>query len=221
MTTATKTAFTTPRPMRITLSSLLIITALLGTSSLSAQTSDEREARAAGFSSQSVYLKAKLSCLRLWQDNAAATNTNEKVKACNGDRQCVRAAYGERPARLMALRQSSEWTSQRCDAAISEIVNMEASVNGTAGISSPTGGRFVVIAAAQSCKYIVLEQGASYYLAEPMLCFKPKRGDFGEGNLGGYGSVSLSIGSLSCNMMMQGAAISKTAALEKFVEKCE
>jgi hypothetical protein len=207
--------------MRITLSTLFIITAYLSASALRAQVIDESEARVAGFPSQSVYLKTKSSCLRLWQDNARAVNTAAKVKACNGERQCVRAAFGERPARLMALRQSSEWTSQRCDAAIPEIVNMEATLNGTAGISSPTGGRFAVVASAQSCKYIVLEQGASYYLAEPMLCFKPKRGDFGEGNLEGYGSVSLSVGGLSCNMTMQGTVASKAAALEKFVDKCE
>ena len=81
--------------------------------------------------------------------------------------------------------------------------------------------QFEVVAAIQGCKYFVVEQGTNYSLVEDWLCFRPRRGDTGYGNVNTYGFKDVTLDGSRCSIYVDDWLLSKSRALEKMAEKCQ
>ena len=84
-----------------------------------------------------------------------------------------------------------------------------------------SGPLFKVVHVISGCKYFLVEQGANYSLVEPWLCFKPRKGAAGYGDVSSYGIKEVELNGIRCSLYVTDWLLSKSRALEKLIEKCE
>jgi hypothetical protein len=108
---------------------------------------------------------------------------------------------------------SPEWLSNRCD----KVMEIE-TASGDAGAQQ--GKPFEVVAAIGGCKYFVVEQAASYSLVEDWLCFRPRRGDIGYGDVSSYGIQEVTLGGSRCSVYVDDWLLGRSRALDKLANKC-
>lgn len=95
-------------------------------------------------------------------------------------------------------------------------------------MSSKKGGageqeenQFEVVAAIRGCNNFVVEQGASYSLVEDWLCFRPRRGDTGYGDVSSYGIKEVTLDGSRCSVYVDDLLFGRNRALAKLADKCK
>lgn len=160
----------------------------------------------AGFGNSAQYQAARNICLSLMTQH---DTTRPLMRCAMGDTSCLSRASDEISAISRRLISHPEWKRQQCDL----VVQIERA-------ASPEKKTFEVVGAIRGCKYFVGEQDGSYSLAEEWMCFRPSRGDTGQGDISTYGIKNVNINGLSCDLYIDDWQLSRSRASEKLQEKC-
>lgn len=162
----------------------------------------------AGFDNFEQYQAARRICLGL----LSQYDTLKPMMRCSiDDRNCLSRAGDEISALSRQMTAHPDWKRQQCDL----VVQMESAATDKAQ------NTFEVVATIQGCKYFVAEQGASYSLVEGWLCFRPSRGDLGEGDISTYGVKNVKINGIACTLYVDDWLLGRTRSAEKLRAKCQ
>lgn len=162
----------------------------------------------AGFDNFEQYQAARRICVGL----LSQYDTLKPMKRCStDDSNCLSRADDEISALSRQMTAHPEWKRQQCDL----VIQMESTATDKAQ------NTFEVVATIQGCKYFVVEQGASYSLVEEWLCFRPSRGDFGEGDISTYGIKNVKLNGLACTLYVDDWLLRRSRSAEKLRAKCQ
>lgn len=154
------------------------------------------------------YLVAREICLKL----LSQFDSTAPLSRCGlNDTDCFNRASRESLAISRQLWAQPAWKQYQCDALL----------QAEFGDSNEDGRRFRVVGSDRQCKYFVAEQGGDYVLVDAWMCWKPRVGDVGYGDLGSYGFKDVKLGSSTCRLYVDNYLLSKSRVTEKWGEKCQ
>ena len=160
-----------------------------------------------GFTDNAQYAAARSICLRLMSQYDF---TAPMMRCGLNDSTCFDRANQESKAIFQRLIALPEWKRQQCDLVIQ--------VEGEA--ASNVQNNFEVVGTINGCKYFVAEQGASYSLVEDWMCFRPSRGDVGQGDISSFGMKEVKMNGQACTLYVDDWMLGRSRAAEKLRAKC-
>ena len=160
-----------------------------------------------GFGTFEQYQAARSICLSLLSQY---DTIGPMMRCAIDDTPCLRRAADEASVLSRKMTSLPQWKQQQCDL----IVQMESAAASTDSKS------FEVVGTINGFKYFVAEQASSYSLIEDWLCFRPSRGDIGQGDVSSFGLKEVKLAGSVCTVYVNDWLMGRSRAAEKLREKC-
>lgn len=175
-----------------------------------AQAPSESAARALGFNDYGAFLRASQYCLSTYSKQVIEPSS---TKQCGSATDCMARVVRQRMELDKLVRQQRQWVTSQCNTILAMYMSQ---VTPAMPVST-----FSVTVAQQGCKYFVAQDGVSFSLVDSAICFKPRRGDTGTGDISVLGIREVTLSGMLCNVWVHDTLLSRESAIEKLLKKCE